>query len=196
MIIGKNYQFIHLQKCGGTTIAFMLMKYFDGNRHRAIHNSENVNQQPIIGCIRNPFSWYVSLWSYGLEGKGQVYEELVKYHPELVSVFYTKTNDISAFQRWLNFLLIDKPIGLLTQRMRKLYYHNGKFCIDYLLYQEKLEHDFKQTMKHLGYPEDYVNSLEMSYKNQTQHLFCAQYYTLKDKNLVLLKDKEIFQKFY
>ena len=70
MIIGDRYQFIHLHKCGGTTIAFMLMKYFDGSCHGGIHNSENYNHQPIIGCIRNPLSWYVSLWSYGIEGKG------------------------------------------------------------------------------------------------------------------------------
>jgi len=196
MIISNKYQFIHLHKCGGSTIAFMLMNYFDGCRHGGIHNSENYNNQPIIGCIRNPFSWYVSLWSYGLEGKGQIYEEILKDYPELIGRFYTRFDDLAAFQHWLEFLIGDKTIGLLTKRMRKLYFHANRFCLDYIIYQENLEDDFKRIMKQLGYSRNYVDNMDIEAKNQSYHLPFMQYYTPLHKELVLSKDKEVFMLFY
>ena len=80
--------------------------------------------------------------------------------------------------------------------MRKLYFHDNRFCLDYVIYQENLEDDFKRIMKQLGYPEEYVNSIKIEAKNQSYHLSFMQYYTPQHKELVLSKDKEIFMSFY
>ena len=194
MIIGDDYQFIHLHKCGGSTVAFLLMNYFNGQRYGGIHNTGNINQQAIIGCIRHPLSWYVSLWAYGVEGKGQIYEEISKNNPEKLQQFYTSLDDYVAFQKWLEFLLEDKPYGLLTTRVRKLYCypHTPKFFIK----MENLEFEFKKTMKKIGYNPEYVDNILIPIKNNSNHLPFMQYYTLKHKKLVIDKDKQIILQFY
>lgn len=195
MIVGQNYQFIHLHKCAGSTLAHLLMTHFGGARHGGIHNTENVNNQPIIGCIRNPFAWYVSLWAYGVDGKGQVYEEISRDDPDKISMFYTHPNDYTAFQKWLEYLIGNKECGLLTTRFKKLYFHNNQYIVNHMIRQEHLEDDFRKIMVGLGY-ESMLDSFTIPFKNVSFHDEIANYYSSEHKDLVLSKDNEIFSRFY
>lgn len=100
MIHNDKYVFIHLQKCGGTFIRYILEKYFGGknvdsiplpdtykqelydkynitygnltNMSKTPHSNNipnNFKGQIIIGCIRNPFDYYVSRYTYDLSLK-------------------------------------------------------------------------------------------------------------------------------
>ena len=196
MIIGINYQFIHLHKCAGTSIAHLLMTYFNGQRHGGIHNSENVNNQPIIGCIRNPYSWYVSLWAYGLDGKGQLYAEIFRNDFEKISEFYTHSNDYAAFGKWIKYLILNKKCGLLTSRFKKLYYRNDKCIFRYIIRQEHLEEDLKSTMYCLGYNATRLE-IDIPYKNVSFHDKIEKYYGNSEvKELLFKKEIEIFSQFY
>ena len=88
MIVGNNYTYIHLPKCGGNSIIKTIEKYYNGKRG-IVHSrlTEKPNNKKIIGSIRNPLSWYVSLWAFGCGGEGFVREIIEKnesFHHEII----------------------------------------------------------------------------------------------------------------
>src|SRR6185436_16848599 len=56
-----------------------------GGRQIGKHNCEAdiINNKYIIGSIRNPWDWYVSLWAFGCGRKGNVYRRLTGVHNNL-----------------------------------------------------------------------------------------------------------------
>jgi hypothetical protein len=76
MFVSDKLIYIQLQKTGCTHIANLLSKCIGGkyilSEHVGKHNwlqNYNINKL-IIGSIRNPWDWYVSLWAYGCNKKG------------------------------------------------------------------------------------------------------------------------------
>ena len=62
----------HLQKAGGT-FSKKVLKQLLGNE--VVLSPErrlfcNATKHFIIGGLRDPCSWYLSLWTYGVEGNG------------------------------------------------------------------------------------------------------------------------------
>ena len=73
MFIAGNLIFLELQKTGGSHIRRLLKHYLDGNpvgKHNRL--LEDHSDKYLIGSIRNPWDWYVSLWAYGVGGKGAI----------------------------------------------------------------------------------------------------------------------------
>ena len=67
MIINNDIVFLHLQKCGGTFIKHMMEDHMGARNHRPEHNgyrdiSGTNKKKLIMGSIRNPYSWYTSLY--------------------------------------------------------------------------------------------------------------------------------------
>jgi len=54
--------------------------------------------------IRDPYDYYFSLWRYGLDGKGGVYENLTAFFPRLSSRIYGEVSP-EAFSAFLDFVL-------------------------------------------------------------------------------------------
>ena len=80
MIYGENFVFGHLQKTGGTYVAKQLKQAFPkSKKYIKKHESLKVfiskkDYKPIVlGSIRNPLELYVSLWAYGCQKKGSLY---------------------------------------------------------------------------------------------------------------------------
>lgn len=73
MYISDNLIFLQLQKTACTHIQSILRSYFPGEqvgKHGPL--TFDAGDRRIIGSIRNPFDWYVSLWSYGCLERGNV----------------------------------------------------------------------------------------------------------------------------
>ncbi len=73
MFIADGLVYLELQKTGGTHIRRLLEKYTSGHpvgKHNRLR-TENGGSF-VFGSIRNPWEWYVSLWAYGVAGKGAV----------------------------------------------------------------------------------------------------------------------------
>jgi hypothetical protein len=93
MIVGKKFAYIHLQKTAGTFISGELLRCLPdsqsiGKKHSGIQDlNKKQIQLLIIGSIRHPVDFYVSLWKYGCEGKGGLYHRLVKSNSNISSVF-------------------------------------------------------------------------------------------------------------
>ena len=73
MFVTDALVYLELQKTGGSHICRLLEKCFDG-RPEGKHNrlTTGYSDRYVIGSIRNPWDWYVSLWAYGVGGHGAV----------------------------------------------------------------------------------------------------------------------------
>lgn len=73
MFVSDKLVFTELHKTGGTHICHWLAKLVGGQqigKHNRI--PEHLWDRFIIGSVRNPWDWYVSLWAYGCAGEGSV----------------------------------------------------------------------------------------------------------------------------
>lgn len=79
MLISEKLIFVELQKTGSTHIKNLLKKLV-GGENDGKHNVPSAEQldsgRKFIASVRDPWSWYLSLWSYGCLQKGELYERL------------------------------------------------------------------------------------------------------------------------
>ncbi|KAF0248410.1 MAG: hypothetical protein FD167_2187 [bacterium] len=77
MFVADRLVYLQLQKTGCTHIAHILADFIDGKqigKHNSL--SSTFTGKYIIGSIRNPWDWYVSLWAFGCGRKGGLYRRL------------------------------------------------------------------------------------------------------------------------
>lgn len=74
MFVAEKLVFTELHKTGGTHICKWLERLV-GGEHVGKHNRvpKRLRNRFVVGSIRNPWDWYVSLWAYGCSGRGSVY---------------------------------------------------------------------------------------------------------------------------
>lgn len=81
MYICERLIFLQLQKTGSQHITYLLSQIAPG-RSLEIHSRPArkflKSGLPIVGSIRNPWDWYVSLWSYGCSRRGILYRRLTR----------------------------------------------------------------------------------------------------------------------
>jgi len=79
MLICDKLIFIELQKTGSTHIK-QLLRELVGGVNDGKHNTPDARLlgcgKPFIGSVRNPWLWYLSLWSYGCQEKGELFQRL------------------------------------------------------------------------------------------------------------------------
>ena len=85
MLYGKNFLFAHLQKTAGTFCTKVLKNNFPEsihmkNKHETIKNFLLIKSKRkfIIGSIRDPLELYVSLWAYGCQSRGSLFNRLTR----------------------------------------------------------------------------------------------------------------------
>ena len=79
VFVSDKVVFLELHKTGGTHIGTWLDKLVGGEqvgKHNRLPSA--LRDRFILGSIRNPWDWYVSLWSYGCKGEGSVHLQSVR----------------------------------------------------------------------------------------------------------------------
>ena len=73
MFISDKLAYLELQKTGGSHILKLLNANIAGEQSGK-HNraGDELNGKFVLGSIRNPWDWYVSLWAYGCSGQGSI----------------------------------------------------------------------------------------------------------------------------
>jgi len=129
----KELIYIQMQKTASTHIALLLSKIFDGEqigKHNPATKEEILSGRYFLSSIRNPWDWYLSLWTFGVQGKGglryrltnknisniikqtidnpkenfkQLITELLK-NTNLWQNIYTSSEDIKSFRKWLKLI--------------------------------------------------------------------------------------------
>jgi hypothetical protein len=72
VFIADQLIFLELQKTGGSHIRRLLERYTDGEVQGKHNRLLDAPDRAVISTIRNPWDWYVSLWAYGVGGKGAI----------------------------------------------------------------------------------------------------------------------------
>lgn len=72
MITTERFVFLHLHKSGGTFINECLLRFLPDARHIGYHLPRSMipptaAQLPVLGFVRNPWSYYVSWYTFQLE---------------------------------------------------------------------------------------------------------------------------------
>lgn len=84
MFISDRLIFLQLQRTGCSHIAKLLATLVKGQqigKHNALPESLRYSDKYVIGSIRNPWDWYLSLWAFGCGGRGGFYNRVTKRCP-------------------------------------------------------------------------------------------------------------------
>ncbi len=81
MLIAKDFIYLELQKTGGTHIRRVLKDLVGGEiigKHNRASSTLFATGKPFLGSIRDPWEWYLSLWAYGCDQKGEIFKQLTR----------------------------------------------------------------------------------------------------------------------
>ena len=119
MFVTDRFVYVHMQKTGGTRIREILAELTDGRAVGRQHGFLDAKPNKLVfGSIRNPLSWYVSLWAFGCEGRGGLLSRLSAYWQYL----YANVDDVALFREWLRRIYTEEA----TAEMRNGY---GRFSL-------------------------------------------------------------------
>lgn len=129
-----------MQKTACTHIANLLSQLFDGRmigKHNAATKEQLRTTPYFIASIRNPWDWYLSLWTFGLQGRGALRHRLTNK-----DLYTTTSDDVGTFRRWLKSIhhfsnfhtlgegyadtKLTKTCGLMTYRYLYLFCRHKK----------------------------------------------------------------------
>jgi len=129
---GLNTLFVHLPKCGGTFIETALhaqyknkSQIFDTDNLRHYSPAiEYKTKYKIIGNIRNPFSFYVSIWSYAMKcykhymkyEKREIFlpaiQDMMNKDSSIARRVFEDPNNIENFREWFQLINTEKFVYL------------------------------------------------------------------------------------
>jgi len=131
MLVSKKLVFLELQKTGSTHIKQLLKKTVGGvsdGKHNQATPELRASGRGFIGSVRDPWSWYLSLFTYGCQEKGGVFirttnpkqwaklSEAEKatpgfehYNAEYCRSLYTDPENADNFRAWLRLVCATGP---------------------------------------------------------------------------------------
>lgn len=147
MYVGRDLVFVQLQKTASTHVARLLHALLGGlliegpRKHAPI--PPVMRDRFVLGSIRDPWAWYVSLWSFGVAERGALQLRVTRRTtPDRAAQWrevYRSVDDVAGFRRWLT--MIHDPVmaqdlregfepgavpyGLLTHRYRSICWDTG-----------------------------------------------------------------------
>lgn len=131
MFISNDLVFVELHKTACTHIGKLLASIANGiqdGKHNSPSPTILSSKRKFVGSIRNPWDWYVSLWAYGCDKKGRIYNFTTRplsineisglatisaslntncRKPEQWQRCYSDVHSTSAFHDWL-YMMNDK----------------------------------------------------------------------------------------
>jgi len=99
--------YVQMQKTGCTHITSLLSQLFEGRhigKHYPASEEQISSQKYFLSSIRNPWDWYVSLWTYGVQGNGGLRQRLTEDRKLFRSFLKTIRNPLKErsafFDEW------------------------------------------------------------------------------------------------
>ncbi len=103
MYISERFVFIELHKTGCTHIRNILKELFDGDftgKHDQASFDLFSGERVFLGSIRDPWEWYTSLWAYGCDNKGEVFNNVTRRGMSIRGLGW-RSNPYAAFLKLL-----------------------------------------------------------------------------------------------
>jgi hypothetical protein len=141
MIFGKDYVFLELAKTGSTYARYVLLKLENTENQGKKHNiysslsadlKENFNKSLKVASIRNPYSYYASLFGFASSKRGGLYVRTT-VRPDYLSYYnvfdlfymsieflknrkkwkhaYSDVNSMENFKRFMQLIFTENPTG-------------------------------------------------------------------------------------
>jgi len=160
VFVSDRYVFLELQKTGSTHIRALLKELVGGalvGKHNQVTPELLDGSHVILGSIRNPWDWYVSLWAFGCGRLGDLYAtatrrrrarghgwrsnpitalgrlaEELRRDPDEWRRVYADPDDPEAFRRWLFLALEHLPYQAYDYGAPSLGRHVGLMTYRYL----------------------------------------------------------------
>jgi hypothetical protein len=221
MITTDRFVFLHLHKSGGTFVNECLLRFLPDARHVGYHLPRSMippvaAQLPVLGFVRNPWSYYVSWYTFQLErpnpnflfrilsDDGQLdFENTVRNMLNLGAGSIRLEMLMRALpQKYSNqglnlpgFALApirDTRLGFYTYLYRYLYGGPGKPVVVGRL--EELRDELLPMLASVGQPvSDEMRSFveTESPRNTSNHTAYAEYYSDALRDLVAERDAEV-----
>jgi len=150
-----------------------------------------------LGLIREPCSYYVSLWTFGSDGHGQMRHVLAQAnHSDLYGRTSPYLDDLDRFTRWLQ---MEK--GVLTRRLKQSYGNPvARGNVDCWMHTEHLVDDFNECMVQFRRQGGWTRHTTLPTENQaianpSTHVACDDYFNTERADIVMHSDAAIFREF-
>lgn len=132
--MSNNIAYIHIPKCGGSTVNSLLGQLTSGSKQRdRAHEPipvEECRGKMVVTSVRDPFAWYLSWWSHVCRSNGSHYR---KFNTDSFwRSMWSDIHDPKQFRRFVRTALrscqLDQPYlryrffqhGMLTRRLLHL----------------------------------------------------------------------------
>ena len=198
MIINNNkLLFIHIPKCGGSSLSLLLNKYRVESHYKHCGHSNYVEYENRIGrdidnykiftIVRNPWAWHVS-WFHYLKG---IEPRMHGHHIEH-KLFNGKDFDFNNYIDWL----IDEKQQKSSQNfiIRNQYdwciNNDGVFKVDHILRLENLTHDFNEFCEKYDIVDDTLLKI-----NASKHNHYKSYYEPETIKIIADRHEKDLTKF-
>lgn len=182
MFVSDKLLYLELPKTACSQIRDLLMLFLGGEilgKHNRLPENLIGGDRMIVGSVRNPWDWYISLWAFGCDRKGVLYERLTSRKLKGLGLLgkYGSSMKLSSV-----FPFLSEVIFKSCDDWRRLYSNSQ----DPSLFQEWLHRilDVKSNRKY-SFGEGYALSPASSY---------VGIYTYSYLKLFLRKDHELFRK--
>jgi hypothetical protein len=221
MVVTPRFTFLHLHKSGGTFVNECLLKFVKDARQIGYHLPRSMVPQefarlPVLGLVRNPWSYYLSWYSFQLErphpnflfrilsDDGQLdFEATVRNMLHLgagsVRLDMLLRSLPSAYSNQglnlPNFALApirDTRLGFYTYLYRYLYHGGAEPAI--VGRMEEMREELVPMLEQVAHsPSDEMRAFlaEALPRNTSQHGNYTQYYSDALRKLVAQRDEEI-----
>lgn len=218
MFESNDFIFLHLPKCAGTYIQNVLKDNLLGKISKKNHKTIRIydkNRPKIIGSVRNPFSYYVSNWSYSCQMKGEPFRLFIEERPDKINLF-KDPNNVKNFKEWFNILHyeidLDAPSLGITRKPNTSYRQQnvGYYTFTFFKMYNELKFELLKTPEKDILVNEFIKvetidedlkrifSIQINNRekmNTSEHLDYHEYYDEELKEKVFILDKYIFNKF-
>lgn len=204
MLITDKIIYLQLQKTGCMHTRRILADMYKEN-HMIIgdHNTldevpkrvlKNIDDKLKIGNIRNPWDWYVSLWAFGCQNRGGLFERLTnqkvsnksgfksyvyqrlgieypKLNESIWTELYSDNNNFENFNAWLKLILSENNHGIGEKYKKKeLSNFAGLLTFRYLnLYTNRKKINTLKNAEELKAFDSNENFIDIMLKNEELH---------------------------
>ncbi len=81
-VVSEKLVYLELQKTASTLIGSILVDLFGAEHRYPKHGllPADCRDRFVVGSVRNPWDYYVSLWSFGSRGEGGLHQRLTQRH--------------------------------------------------------------------------------------------------------------------